>query len=116
MKTISLLTVLIISLSLIVSCSSNNAEQPSIQNVQTDHDVIIINNNFIPDNISITAGETVRFTNKDGVSHTATADDESWDSETLKPGDIWIDTFNTAGEYTYHCNIHPSMTGTILVE
>jgi hypothetical protein len=44
-----------------------------------------------------------------------TADDGSFDSGTLNPGASFSQTFSTAGTFTYHCAIHPRMTGTIVV-
>ena len=39
-----------------------------------------------------------------------------WDSATLKPGEQFSFTFDDAGTFAYFCNIHPSMTATIVVE
>lgn len=63
----------------------------------------------------IAAGTTVTITNNDGASHTLSADDGSFDAGTIGPGESIEFTFTTAGEFTYHCNIHPSMTGKIVV-
>jgi plastocyanin len=52
----------------------------------------------------------------DSPDHTVTADDDSFDSGTLSNGDTFEQTFDEAGEFAYHCEIHSSMTGTITVE
>lgn len=70
---------------------------------------------FVPDPISIEVGEEVTWTNNDGTSHTVSADDDSFDSGNLDSGATFSQTFDEAGEFTYHCNIHPSMTGTVAV-
>ena len=70
---------------------------------------------FEPDPISIEVGEEVTWTNNDGTAHTVTADDDSFDSGNLDAGATFSQTFDEAGEFTYHCNIHPSMTGTVTV-
>ncbi len=44
-----------------------------------------------------------------------TADDDSFDSGTLSDGDSFDFTFEESGDIAYHCEIHPSMTGTITV-
>ena len=49
-----------------------------------------------------------------GVSHTSTSGDGVWDSGTLRPEDSF--PFDTAGTFSYFCNIHPSMTAEITVE
>lgn len=71
---------------------------------------------FNPSNISVTAGQTVTFTNKDSVSHTVTADDNSFDSGTIAPGQSYTKQFDTTGTFSYHCSIHPSMKGSVEVK
>jgi len=66
--------------------------------------------------ISITAGQAVRWINDDAVPHTVTGDDGSWDSGDIAPGSDYTKTFAVAGKFQYHCTIHPSMTGTIVVK
>jgi plastocyanin len=70
---------------------------------------------FTPEEITITAGTTVKWSNKDDSAHTVAGDDGSWGSPRLSKGDEFMFTFNEPGTYTYHCAIHPSMTGTIVV-
>ena len=79
------------------------------------HDVSIAGFAFVPDNIDITVGDTVRWTNNDSVPHTSTSDTAEWDSGTLNNGESFEFTFNTADSYPYHCGFHPSMTGTVNV-
>jgi hypothetical protein len=50
-----------------------------------------------------------------GVAHTVTADDGSWGSSTLGQGATYSQVFTSPGTYTYHCAIHPSMKGTVVV-
>jgi amicyanin len=71
---------------------------------------------FEPAELTITAGETVTWTNLDGVAHTATATDGSWDTGLLDEGESGSITFTTPGTYDYRCTPHPSMTGRIVVE
>jgi plastocyanin len=49
------------------------------------------------------------------VSHTATADDGSFDTGTIDEGKLKSETFKQPGTFTYHCEIHPQMHGTIEV-
>jgi plastocyanin len=70
---------------------------------------------FHPDQIEITAGTTVTWTNTDAVPHTVTATDRSFDSSILDPGANFSHTFDKPGTYTYGCMIHPSMKGTVIV-
>jgi plastocyanin len=70
---------------------------------------------FSPPSMTITAGTTVTWTNQDSATHTATADDGSWDTGDIAQGASASITFNTPGTFTYHCAIHPNMVATITV-
>jgi len=70
---------------------------------------------FDPEGLSVSVGAAVTWTNLDGATHTATADDGEFDSGNMGNGDTFAYTFNTAGTYAYHCGAHSSMTGTITV-
>lgn len=77
--------------------------------------VEIANFAFGPDTIQVAAGTTVTWTNNDTAAHTVTADDNSFDSGNLAPGDTFSFTFATAGTIAYHCNYHPNMTASVVV-
>lgn len=79
-------------------------------------DVAISGFAFDPATITISAGQSVTWTNKDNVVHTVTADDNSWTSGDIANGQTFTQTFSTAGTYNYHCAIHPNMTGTVIVQ
>ncbi len=71
-----------------------------------------------PATISVKPGGTVTWTNHDTVSHTVTSDTgqaQSFDSNTIAPNGTFSVTFAKAGTYRYHCNIHASMHGTVVV-
>lgn len=70
---------------------------------------------FGPNALEVKVGTTITWTNNDGAPHTVTADDGSFDSGRLNPGGTFSFTFAQAGTFAYHCNIHPSMVGTITV-
>jgi plastocyanin len=76
---------------------------------------------FSPATITIKAGTTVVWTNMTGAPHTVTSDDgKSFDSGIANPipasGGTFKFTFNTAGSFSYHCQIHPFMKATIVVQ
>jgi plastocyanin len=72
---------------------------------------------FNPGTLTINVGEQVTWTNKDSASHTVTSDSGSeLASSTFGNGKTYSYTFNTAGTYNYHCSIHTSMKGTIIVQ
>src|SRR5205807_1256027 len=78
-------------------------------------DATIANFSFSPDPVTIPVGATVKWTNDDGVTHTITADDGSFDSGPTGPHGTFTQTFSQAGTFTYHCTIHTSIHGTIKV-
>jgi plastocyanin len=70
---------------------------------------------FSPGSITVEPGTTVTWVNQGQAPHTATQTDGAFDSGTLQPGESYSYTFNQAGTYAYYCQIHPDMTGTIVV-
>jgi plastocyanin len=78
--------------------------------------VTIDNFTFAPRRLTIKAGTTVTWTNRDDIPHTVTATDRSFKSNALDTDESYSFTFSTAGEYSYFCSLHPHMTGTIVVE
>jgi len=77
--------------------------------------VSIFNFAFNPSAITVRAGTTITWTNNDSASHTVTSDTNTFASGTLSTGQSFSATFSTPGTYAYHCAIHPSMTGTVIV-
>jgi plastocyanin len=65
--------------------------------------------------VEISPGTTVVWVNRDPVTHTVTADDGKFDSDTIDPGKTWSRTFGEAGTFAYHCTPHPFMKGTVTV-
>ena len=70
---------------------------------------------FAPGTVTVTVGDTVTWTNSDQVGHTATSAG-NFDTESIAPGGTSAITFSTAGTFAYVCTIHPTMTGTVVVE
>jgi plastocyanin len=73
---------------------------------------------FSPATTTIKVGMTVVWTNASSTPHTSTSDAGSavtWDSGLISPGATFSFTFTRAGTFTYHCNVHAYMHGTIVV-
>jgi len=83
--------------------------------VMANNAVTIQNMAFSPASLTIKVGDKVTWTNQDSVGHSATADDNSFDTGVIAQGQSGSNTFSKAGTYTYHCSVHPSMHGTIIV-
>jgi plastocyanin len=69
---------------------------------------------FVPAEVTVNVGDTVRWTNLDRARHTTTAEDGTWDgSVSTTPFDV---TLSVPGTYEYFCSIHRTMRGTVIVE
>ena len=73
---------------------------------------------FNPSTITVVIGvnNTVEWVNDDIAPHTVTANDGSFSSGNLNPGDTFSFTFTKQGTYMYHCNYHSWMLGTVIVK
>ncbi len=86
------------------------------------NDVTIAGYAYSPSELSVSVGTTITWINMDGVMHTVSfgghEDDhlEGPDSGPMYHMGVWSYTFNEPGTYAYHCDPHPSMTGTVIVE
>ena len=76
--------------------------------------IFIKNSKFVPNFNGIILGAKVTWFNEDTIKHTVTG--EGWGSGEIAPGKAYSKTFDAAGTYKYHCSIHPSMTGEIIVK
>ena len=71
---------------------------------------------FAPANIVVDVGTTVTWTNYDPLAHTVTSDEgDELDSPLFGEGETFSYTFDTPGEYAYHCTPHPDMRGLVTV-
>ncbi len=70
---------------------------------------------FQPGRLEVERGTTVVWTNAGQVVHTVTAQDRSFDTGDIEPGDRRSLTFSRPGTYSYHCTPHPFMRGEIVV-
>lgn len=79
--------------------------------------VVIEGFKFNPDTITVPAGTTVRWINRDAMIHTVTASDKkSFDSGDIAPGKSWSRKFDRPGTHAYFCTPHPFMTGKVVVK
>jgi plastocyanin len=81
-------------------------------------DVTIANFAFTPNPLTINVGDSVRWTNTDAATHTATSDagaPATFTTGNLTQGQSATILFTVAGTYNYHCAIHPSMVATLIV-
>lgn len=95
------------------STPTKPAVKPATPSPQTLN-ISIVNFSFNSQVLNIHKGDTVVWTNKDSVSHQITG--ENFNSPVFGNGQNYSFTFNDVGTFSYHCNIHPFMTGTIIVQ
>lgn len=106
---------------LLSSCNHDAPSPPSTpSSINSNSNVQIVNMqniNFVPAELTITKGTTVRWVNKDAVPHTATSDQNLFDSGNMNPNATFDFTFTNTGTYNYHCQYHaPHMVGKIIVQ
>ena len=129
-KTLFIVTFFVISALIISGCSSSKTQvkqeptMPTAANPTTitpttpssTDSVTIKDFKFTPNQVNVKAGAKITWTNQDGANHIVAFDDNSFMSDELANGDTVTFTFDKKGTYTYHCGIHPSMKGTVVVE
>ena len=82
----------------------------------TDPNTINITDMSFPATATVKIGSTVKWNNKDVMAHTVISDDgTSFSSGSLDPGATFSYVANTAGSFSYHCNFHSNMKGTLVV-
>ena len=77
--------------------------------------VQIVEFSYEPDPVVVQVGGKVTWQNEDTAPHTATADDGSFDTGIIEKGKLGSATFKEPGTFTYFCEIHPTMHGTVEV-
>jgi plastocyanin len=80
------------------------------------HTVTIEGTSFQPERLTVAAGDTVVWVNKDPFPHTATSTTGGFDSGRIAPDKSWKFTPVKKGELGYICALHPTMKGLLKVE
>ncbi|MEA3190630.1 MAG: hypothetical protein QOD77_1212 [Thermoplasmata archaeon] len=109
--------------------TSSSSDTGGMMHMAMTHDVSLEGNAFVNQTTMIHVGDKVRWTHNDGTTgHTVTYDDGSYDSHPncaapvgvapvcMADGDVIEQGFAKEGTVAYHCKVHPSMTGTIVVQ
>jgi plastocyanin len=69
---------------------------------------------FSPADLTVKAGDTIVWVNKDLLAHTATAKNGTFNSKVIEPGKSWRFVAKAKGSFPYTCSFHP-MNGTLTV-
>jgi plastocyanin len=78
-------------------------------------EVKIDNFTFGPADLTVMAGTTITWTNRDDIPHTVVSPDKVFKSKVLDTDEKFSYTFATPGTFSYFCSIHPKMTGKVVV-
>ncbi|HVO12668.1 MAG TPA: hypothetical protein VMX54_18125 [Vicinamibacteria bacterium] len=71
---------------------------------------------FSPNPAQVKVGQAVLWRNADSIAHTATEDGNAFDTGPIDPGGLSAPiTLSSAGQVFYHCTLHPTMRGTLVV-
>jgi plastocyanin len=76
----------------------------------------IDNFSFSPATVTVPAGTTIRWTNRDDIPHTVVSEDKTFKSKVLDTDEQFTYTFTKPGSYSYFCSIHPKMTAKVVVQ
>ena len=93
------------------SVSANAQSRPA-----TAPEVKIDNFSFGPATLTVAAGTTVTWTNRDDISHTVVSTESAFKSKAVDTDEKFSYTFAKPGTYSYFCSIHPKMTGKVVVQ
>jgi len=107
---VTVLCVLVAALAVFAGCGKK-AEKTTPKT--TENEVKIANFAFSPGTITVTAGTEITWINEDSTVHTVTG--AGFESGEIKPGQSYNHAFSSPGTYDYHCSIHSSMTGQVVV-
>ena len=102
-------------------CAPAAQPEPTNQSVQIatttpGPQITIENYEFKPATLTVPVGTTVTWISRDDEPHTVTSAEDVFASPGLDADETFSYTFSTPGTYTYHCKLHPHMTGTIIVK
>lgn len=119
-----IILIVLFSVFLAMGCASNTGndtqkpgtppETPAVPASGKTVEITIQSFAFNSDSVTISLGDAVRWTNMDSAAHTVIGNDFS--SGNLNKGESYEHIFAKAGTYDYHCSIHPSMKGAIIVK
>jgi plastocyanin len=103
-----------LALCVLVAVDKGGAAEPTAA-ASAAKSVSIVNFAFKPGTLTVKRGARVAFANTSNTAHTATKGG-SFDTKRIAPGKTKSVQFNKRGAFAYHCKIHASMKGKVVVE
>lgn len=108
---------------LVLTALSGCTNEPQAQSGTVN--VALQTSKFVPQEITVKAGSTIRWENKDSYAHDVTDKDKTWNSTGgsggMMKGAVFTKGFTTPGTFDYYCTLHSSgpnvgMWGRIIVQ
>jgi plastocyanin len=97
------------------ACAGKVGEAPQVGATRPG-EVYVEDLRFVESPVVIRAGATVTWVFHDApIAHDVVGDDGSFASGAPQAGGAFVHTFAGTGTYTYHCSVHPYMTGSVVV-
>ena len=96
--------------------ASDRTERSVAVAAQTGPQIEIAKHKFSRPTLTVPAGTTVSWLNRDEDVHTVVSTNQAFKSAGLETGERYSYTFTKPGVYQYFCTLHPLMTGTIIVK
>ena len=103
--------------SLVVACAATGlASRNSAAAGSREHIVEITGFEFKPSSLNVRAGDTVTWINRDIAPHTATADNDSWDTGQIDKAQQKSVIINGDTSQAYFCRFHPAMKAELVID
>ena len=115
-RAVSVFVVSIVAAAALMLVGQNRIEAGVPQAKTQNAEVKIDNFSFTPASITVAAGTTITWTNRDDIPHTVVADDKAFKSKVMDTDEKFSYTFSKPGTYPYFCSVHPKMTGKVVVQ
>jgi len=113
---VTVAALVLVSTPFVVSAVGAHKQPKAVASQQPTRTVEIQGFRYRPANITIKRGTRVRWINRDSAAHTVTANNGAFNSGLLRKGETFSRTFRTVGKRAYHCNPHPYMRGSVVVQ
>jgi len=114
-SSVALATMLLLVLGLSAATYRRPAAGPP-EDLNDKYRVTIDNFSFTPASLTVPAGTTVTWVNRDDVPHTVVSTEKKFKSPVLDTDEQFSYKFTDPGAYEYFCSIHPKMTAKIVVQ
>lgn len=118
MKRLSALAAFMLGLMILAvgACASGSGGAQAQAASASSTQITIDNFVFTPQTITVPAGTTVTWTNKDDVPHTVVENNQKFKSRALDTDESFSYKFDQPGTYDYFCSVHPKMVAKVIVQ